>query len=82
MSAQIYAPRMRLPHTPCRQDCSGRSADCHARCCTWQLYTSLRDYAYEINHQARCSLEPDKGAANQMRRAANKNRRGGTYAAK
>ena len=76
MTAQIYAPRMRQIPSPCGKDCPGREPGCSARCCSWALYESIRNHIYDI------SLEPDRAAIRQIERAANKDRRGKSYAAK
>lgn len=82
MTAQIYAPRMRQIPSPCGKDCPGREAGCSARCCSWTLYESIRNHIYDINHRAKLSLEPDIAAIRQIERAANKDRRGKSYAEK
>ncbi len=82
MTAQIYAPRMRQVPSPCGKDCQSREAGCSTRCCSWTLYESIRNHIYDINHRAKLSLEPDRAAIRQIERAANKDRRGKTYAAK
>ena len=51
-------------------------------CCNWTLYESIRNHIYDVNHRAKLSLEPDIAAIRQIERAANKDRRGKTYAAK
>ena len=63
-------------------DCPGREPGCSARCCSWTLYESIRNYIYDINHRAKLSLEPDIAAIRRIERAANKDRRGKSYAAK
>lgn len=82
MTAQIYAPRMRPVPPPCAKDCPGREPGCSTRCCSWTLYESIRNYIYDVNHKDKLSLEPDRAAVRQFERAANKDRRGKTYAAK
>lgn len=82
MTAQIYAPRMRQIPSPCGKDCPGREAECSARCCNWTLYESIRNHIYDVNHRDKISLEPDSAAIRQIERAANKDRRGKSYAAK
>lgn len=82
MTAQIYAPRMRQIPSPCAKDCPGREPGCSARCCSWTLYESVRNHIYDVNHRDKISLEPDRAAARQFERAANKDRRGKSYAAK
>ena len=82
MTAQIYPQRMRQIPPPCAKDCPGRAPGCSARCCSWTLYESIRNYIYDINHKDKLSLEPDRAAARQFERAANKDRRGKSYAAK
>lgn len=82
MTAQIYAPRLRQIPPPCAKDCPGREPGCSARCCSWTLYERIRNYIYDVNHKDKLSLEPDRAAARQFERAANKDRRGKTYAAK
>ena len=77
MTAQIYAPRMRPVPPPCAKDCPGRAPGC-----SWTLYESIRNYIYDVNHKDKISLEPDRAAVRQFERAANKDRRGKTYAAK
>ena len=47
-----------------------------------QLYESIRNHIYDINHRVKLSLEPDRAAIRQIERAANKDRRGKSYAAK
>jgi len=46
------------------------------------LYESIRNHIYDVNHRDKISLEPDRAAVRQIERAANKDRRGKTYAAK
>lgn len=82
MTAQIYAPRMRQIPSPCGKDCPGREAECSARCCNRTLYESIRNHIYDVNHRDKISLEPDIAAIRQIERAANKDRRGKSYAAK
>lgn len=82
MTAQIYAPRMRQIPSPCAKGCPGREPGCSARCCSWTLYVSVRNHIYDINHRDKISLEPDIAAIRQIERAANKDRRGKSYAAK
>ena len=82
MTAQIYAPRMRQIPSPCGKDCPGREPGCSARCCSWTLYECVRNHFYDVNHRAKLSLEPDIAAIRQIERAANKDRRGKSYAAK
>ena len=77
-----FAPRMRPIPPPCGRNCPDRSGTCRAGCCTWTLYESIRNHIYEINHRDKISLEPDIAAIRQIERAANKDRRGKTYAAK
>lgn len=82
MTAQIYAPRMRQIPSPCGKDCPGRAPGCSARCCSWALYVSIRNHIYDINHRDKISLELDIAAIRQIEQAANKDRRGKSYAAK
>lgn len=82
MTAQIYAPRMRQIPSPCGKDCPGREPGCSVRCCSWAFYESIRNHIYDINHRDKISLEPDRAAIRQIERAANKDRRGKSYAAK
>ena len=77
MTAQIYAPRMRQIPSPCAKDCPGREPGC-----SWALYESIRNYIYDVNHKDKLSLEPDMAAIRQIERAANKDMRGKSYAAK
>lgn len=46
------------------------------------LYESIRNYIYDVNHRDKLRLEPDIAAIRQIERAANKDRRGKSYAAK
>nr|DAK92471.1 MAG TPA: hypothetical protein [Caudoviricetes sp.] len=49
-----YVPQRMLPvPPPCARDCAGRSADCHARCCSWALYESIRGWIYAVNQRGR-----------------------------
>lgn len=82
MTAQIYAPRMRQIPSPRAASRLPAGAVLRARCCSWALYESIRNHIYEINHRAKLSLEPDIAAIRQIERAANKDRRGKSYAAK
>lgn len=82
MTAQIYAPRMRPVPPPCAKDCPERGPGCSACCCSWTLYESIRNHIYDVNHKDKISLEPDMAAIRQIERAANKDRRGKSYAAK
>ena len=77
-----FAPRMRPIPPPCGRNCPDRSGTCRAVCCTWTLYESIRNHIYDINHRDKISLEPDIAAIRQIERAANKDRRGKSYAAK
>ena len=82
MTAQIYAPRMRQIPSPRAKDCRGREPGCSARCCSWTLYESIRNHIDDVNHRDKISLEPDIAAIRQIERAANKDRRGKSSAAK
>ena len=77
-----FAPRMRPIPPPCGRNCPDRSGTCRAGGCSWALYESIRNHIYDINHRVKLSLEPDRAAIRQIERAANKDRRGKTYAAK
>lgn len=65
-----------------REGLPGREPGCSARCCNWTLYVSIRNHIYDVNHRDKISLEPDIAAIRQIERAANKDRRGKSYAAK
>lgn len=82
MTMQIYTPRMRQIPPPCPKECPDRQAGCAERCCTWALYLSTRNYIYDVNHRARRATELDQQSAKIVARAAKKERRGRSYAAK
>ena len=71
-----YVPRRMLPvPPPCARDCAGRSADCHARCCSWALYESIRGWIYAVNQRGRKARELSQAAHTQAVRADNRVRR-------